>query len=290
MKTNVTWRSYFTQQLSFLFFMPAVIWPVIFLYIPLLNMMLISCMDQGWSMPLLGKYAQLFDWTHMRIILRSLALGLGSSAACLLCAYPAAYFIAIRATKWKHLLLFLLMIPLWTNFLIQVYGWQFIIARHGLVNLFLQKLSIISEPLALSHTLYMVFIVMVYCYIPFMFMPLYSALAGFDTKLLEASADLGASPFKTFLRVTLPLSMSGIRAGMLLTFVLGFGEFAIPALIGGGKYMTVGMLISYYFLIVGDSGLGAAFTCLSGFFLLVTASALYVCFNRWCRKYAGLEL
>ena len=290
MKINMAWRSYFTQQLSFLFFMPAVIWPIIFLYIPLCNMMLISFVDHGWSLSLLGKYAQLLDWTHMRIILRSLLLGLCAACTCLLCAYPTAYFIAIRVQKWKHILLFLLMIPLWTNFLIQVYGWQFIIARHGLINGILQKLYIISEPLALSHTIYTVFIVMVYCYIPFMFMPLYSALASFDTKLLEASADLGASPFKTFLRVTLPLSMSGIRTGMLLTFVLGFGELAIPALIGGGKYMTVGMLISYYFLIVGDNALGAAFTCLSGVFLLVTASMLYMCFNRWCRKYAGLEL
>jgi spermidine/putrescine transport system permease protein len=290
MKINVAWRSYFTQQLSFLLFMPAVIWPIIFLYIPLSNMLLLSFMDHGCPMSLLGKYAQLLDWTHMRIIVRSLALGLSAAAACLICAYPAAYFIAIRAKKWKHLLLFLLMIPLWTNFLIQVYGWQFIIARHGLMNVLLQKLCIINEPLALSHTLYTVFIVMVYCYIPFMFMPLYSALASFDTKLLEASADLGASSLKTFLRVTLPLSMSGIRTGILLTFVLGFGEFAIPALIGGGKYMTVGMLISYYFLIVGDNALGAAFTCLSGVFLLMTASLLYACLNRWCKKCTGLEL
>ncbi len=290
MKIPMTWRNYITQQLSFLFFMPAVIWPIIFLYIPLLNMMVISSLDDTGSIKLLGKYAQLFDFTHLRIIVRSLILGLGAALACLICAYPAAYFIAIRAKKWKHLLLFLLMVPLWTNFLIQVYGWQFIIARHGLINSILQKLHIIHEPLAFAYTMYTVFVVMVYCYIPFMFMPLYSALASFDTKLLEASADLGASSFKTFVRVTLPLSMSGIRTGVLLTFVLGFGEFAIPALIGGGKYMTVGMLISYYFLIVGDTALGAAFTCLSGICLLVTASVLYMCFNRWCKKYAGLEL
>jgi spermidine/putrescine transport system permease protein len=286
----MTWRNYWTQQLSFLLCIPAVIWPIIFLYIPILNMIGISFVWQGCYAHIGAKYASLLDWTHMRIILRSLALGLSAACACLFCAYPTAYFIAIRAQKWKHVLLFLLMVPLWTNFLIQVYGWQFIIARHGLINGILQQLCIIREPLALSHTLCTVFVVMVYCYIPFMFMPLYAALVSFDTKLLEASADLGAASFTTFLRVTLPLSLSGIRTGMLLTFVLGFGEFAIPALIGGGKYMTVGMLISYYFLTVGDIGLGAAFTCLSGVCLLATASLLYACFNRWCRKYTGLEL
>ena len=160
------------------------------------------------------------------------------------------------------------MVPLWTNFLIQVYGWFFLIERNGLINLLLVKLGIIAEPLALANNLVAVFVVMVYCYLPFMIMPLYTILEKFDVRLLEASADLGASVWKTFFTVTLPLTVSGIRTGVLLTFVLGFGEFAIPALVGGGKYMMVGSLIYYYFLVMRDNSLGSAFTCVSCLVLL----------------------
>jgi spermidine/putrescine transport system permease protein len=123
-----------------------------------------------------------------------------------------------------------------------------------------------------------------------MLMPLYTILEKLDLQLLEASADLGASPFQTFTRVTLPLSMPGIRTGVLLTYVLSFGEFAIPTLVGGGKYMMVGNLISYYFLVMRDISLGAAFTILSGAVLLVMVSFLYWYLGKWCLEDSGAEL
>lgn len=241
------------------------------------------------SRNVLDTYLQLINIDHMHVIGRSLFLGLVVAFGSLLCVYPIAYFIAITSKRLRTWLLFFLMIPLWTNFLVQVYGWQFLIERNGLINNLLQKLSLIDTQIVFSHSIVTVCIVMVYCYIPFMFVPLYSVFSSFDRRLLEASSDLGASAVQTFMRVTLPLSISGIRTGLLLTFVLGYGEFAIPAIVGGGKFMTVGSLITYYFLAVGDDALGAAFTCLSGIILLLAAFILYVGINMWCKKYLGIE-
>lgn len=273
-------RALLVRELPFLFSLPALAWLLVFLGLPLAITFYFSVFgDSGFS---LGYYKQLFDLVHLRVIMRSLVLGLSTSFVCLLCAYPVAYFLAIKAGRWKNILIALLMVPLWTNFLIQVYGWFFLIERNGLINLLLLKLGIIAEPLALANNLAAVFVVMVYCYLPFMIMPLYTILEKFDVRLLEASADLGASVWKTFFTVTLPLTVSGIRTGVLLTFVLGFGEFAIPALVGGGKYMMVGSLIYYYFLVMHDNALGAAFTCMSSFVLLMVSLLLYKYLGKWC--------
>lgn len=280
MKKLSTLRALIARELPFLFSLPALVWLLFFLGIPLAMIFYFSFAGDGTFS--LGHYKQLCDLIHVRVIMRSLVLGLSTSFVCLLCAYPVAYFLAIRAGRWKNILLALLMVPLWTNFLIQVFGWFFLIERNGLINLLLLKLGIITEPLALANNLFAVFVVMVYCYLPFMIMPLYTILEKFDVRLLEASADLGASAWKTFFTVTLPLTVSGIRTGVLLTFVLGFGEFAIPALVGGGKYMMVGTLISYYFLVMRDNALGAAFTCVSSIVLLLVSLVLYKYLSKWC--------
>jgi spermidine/putrescine transport system permease protein len=286
-KVYVGWRAQCKNQLYFLFSLPAVIWPLLFLCVPLLGVLL-SSLAGGASSAVVGKYLQVMSVDHLKIIARSLLLGIGVACGCLICVYPVAYFIAITAQKWGKCLLFFLMVPLWTNFLIQLYGWQFLIERNGLINLVLQKMSLISAPIVFSNSILTVCVVMVYCYIPFMFVPLYSILSSFDKRLLEASADLGASSMQTFFRVTLPQSISGIRAGLLLTFVLGYGEFAIPVIVGGAKFMTVGSLITYYFLAVGDNALGAAFTCLSGIVLCAAAFTIYAAVNWWYKKYVGV--
>jgi ABC-type spermidine/putrescine transport system permease subunit I len=288
MKKLIPLRALIMRELPFLFSLPALIWQLLFLCLPIAIIVYFSFAGNGIFS--FAHYRQLFDWTHVRVIMRSLILGLCTSFTCLLCAYPVAYFLAIKAGRWKNILLAFLLVPLWTNFLIQVYGWFFLIERNGLINLLLLKLGIIAEPLSLANNIITVFVVMVYCYLPFMIMPLYTILEKFDVRLLEASADLGASASKTFFTVTLPLTVSGIRTGVLLTFVLGFGEFAIPALVGGGKYMMVGSLIYYYFLVMRDNALGAAFTCLSGIVLLLVSLMLYRFLGKWCVQDKVIEL
>ncbi|HRN78086.1 MAG TPA: ABC transporter permease [Candidatus Dependentiae bacterium] len=275
-------RAAIAREIPFLFSLPALVWLIAFLCVPIVILGYLSVATSVYPFISLQKYVHMFDMVHVRIITRSLLLSFCTVATCLLCAYPIAYFIVIKSGRWKNLFLFFLMIPLWTNFLIQVYGWFFILERNGLINSLLLKIGIIKDPLYLSNNLFSIFVVMVYCYLPFMILPLYTILEKLNLQLLEASADLGASAWQTFTRITLPLSMPGIRTGVLLTYVLSFGEFAIPTLVGGGKYMMVGNLISYYFLVMRDISLGSAFTLVSGMVLLSITSFLYWYLGKWC--------
>ncbi len=241
-----------------------------------------------WHRLTLEHYANLFSFPYFAIIGRSLFLSLVTSATCLLCAYPVAYFLAIHVRRRKNILLFLLTLPFWVNFLVQVYAWFFILEHDGLINKSLLALGIIDTPLLLASSSVSIFVVMVYCYLPFMIMPLYTRLEKIDPRLLEASADLGATPWQTFKRVTLPLSFPGIKTGMLLVLIQAFGEFVVPALFGGSKYMLVGSLISYYFFTARDNALGAAFTSISSLVLLITIATLYLIVRMTLsRKYVG---
>ena len=131
-------------------------------------------------------------------------------------------------------------------------------------------MGIISEPIQFSYTFGAVLLLMVYCYLPFMIMPIYTVLEKLNLQLLEASMDLGATRTQTFLRVTLPLSLSGVRTGVALVFVPAFGEFVIPSLVGGGKFATAGSMITYYFLTEHNIAYGAAFTVLTGMMLILS--------------------
>ena len=274
MKKITAVKSAIISELSFVFSVPAVLWQILFLYIPLVIIIYES---------LHQSYLIFFDTIYIRIIIRSLLLAGGSALICLLLAYPVAYFLALKVRRGKNVLLFLLTLPFWTNFLIQVYAWFFLLDRNGVINVFLKAVGLISEPLYLLNNQFSIFLVMVYCYLPFMIMPLYSVLYKMDIMLLEVSMDLGATALQTFRKITLPLSITGIKTGVLLVFVPAFGEFVIPTLVGGSKYMLVGSLISHYFLVVRDSKLGSAFTVLSGMVLL----GCVLLFDRYCRLPLG---
>lgn len=257
------------QELPFVYSLPAVVWQILFLCVPLFIVFYFSFTQDGvWT---LAHYASLWNTAHIRIIGRSLGLALANVALCLVCAYPVAYFLAVRVKRFKNFLIFLLVLPFWTNFLVQVYAWFFLLGNNGLLETLLRKMGLIHSSLQIAHSQIAVFLVMVYCYIPFMILPIYSAIEKLQHQLREASADLGATPWQTFTRITLPLSLSGIKTGILLVMVPSFGEFVIPELMGGAKYMMTGSLISYYFLVARDNAVGAAFTMLSGFILLVVA-------------------
>ena len=277
-------RARLAHYLPFFMLAPALLWQVLFLYIPLVIVLVLS-FTRGWGLALpaiftLKHYGAVFNSTHFIIIFRSLVLALFNAVACLLCAYPVAYFIAYRVKRFRNLLLFLLTIPFWTNFLVHVYAWFFLLEHNGLINTLLLKTGVIATPFHLINNMKAVGIVMVYCYFPFMIMPLYSVLEHIDKRLIESSFDLGATARQTFMRVTLPLSLPGIKTGFFLVFVPSFGEFAIPALVEGSKNMFVGTLISHYFLMARSPFLGAAFTFLSGAVLLVVVIILHRMLDR----------
>jgi ABC-type spermidine/putrescine transport system permease subunit I len=170
--------------------------------------------------------------------------------------------------RWKTLSFALLILPFWTNFLLLVYSWYFLLENDGLVNNALLYLGVIKEPLHMMNSWVATYCGMFYCYLPFMLLPLYSTFDKMNIQLLEASQDLGASHLKTFWNITLPLTMPGIQTGAILVFVPAFGEFVIPALLGGDKNMYIGSVITHYFLTVRNVPLGSAFTCLSSLVLI----------------------
>ena len=261
----------FFRELPFVSSLPAIVWQFFFMVAPLVIIAYYSVADSSsWLNISFVHYRNLFESTYFKVIARSLFLAVATAITGLLCAYPVAYFIALRVRRFKNLMLFFLTLPFWVNFLVQIYAWYFLLERNGLINKVLLRLGFIQEPLLLSNSLFAVFLVMLYCYLPFVIMPLYSTLEKIDHRLLEASADLGATPWQTFWRITVPYSMPGVKTGLLLVMIPAFGEFVIPALVGGSKYMLVGSLISYYFLAARNNYAGAAFTSLSAMVLIGT--------------------
>lgn len=271
-----------SQELPFFMAMPAVAWHVIFFYIPVIIVFLYSIFKivEGVFQITLENYLYFMRPLFLLVIANSLLLAFVTAVLCLIFAYPIAYCLAVRITRFKNVLLFFLILPFWTSLMVQVYSWFFILEHNGLINTALMKLGLISSPIHLLNTPLAVYVVMVYCYLPFMIMPLYSALEKIDRRMFEASADLGASQWQTFKNMTIPLSMPGIQTGFFLVFVPSFGEFVVPTLLGGGKQLYVGSLITQYFLAARDVHLGSAFTILSGLVLVMAVGILYWYFNR----------
>ena len=192
----------------------------------------------------LGNYLFLFtDQLYVSAYLSSLKTAAGATILALLVGYPIAYGIARAHPGIRNLLLLGIVLPSWTSFLLRIYAWIGILKTNGLINNLLMKLGIIDTPLHLLHTDFSVYIGIVYAYLPFMVLPLYTNLVKLDESYLEAAADLGAKPWKTFLFVTLPLSKGGIIAGSMLVFIPAVGEFVIPALLGGPDTLMIGKVL-----------------------------------------------
>jgi putrescine transport system permease protein len=154
-----------------------------------------------------------------------------------------AYGIARSAPAWRNLLLLLVMLPFWTSFLLRVYAWIGILKNNGVINNFLMWTGLIDDPIVMLQTNFAVYIGIVYSYLPFMVLPLYTAIEKLDLTLLEAAADLGCRPIKAFFRITVPLTRSGIIAGCMLVFIPAVGEFVIPALLGGPDTLMIGRVL-----------------------------------------------
>ncbi|RLB92084.1 MAG: putrescine ABC transporter permease PotH [Deltaproteobacteria bacterium] len=191
-----------------------------------------------------GNYLFLLE-DHLYIIayLSSVKTAAVATILALLIGYPMAYGVARANPGIRNLLLLGIVLPSWTSFLLRIYAWIGLLKTNGLINNLLLKLNIIDAPLHLLHTDFAVYIGIVYAYLPFMILPLYTNLVKLDESYLEASADLGARPWKTFLSVTLPLSKGGIIAGSMLVFIPAVGEFVIPALLGGPDTLMIGKIL-----------------------------------------------
>jgi putrescine transport system permease protein len=183
------------------------------------------------------------DDLYPRTYINSLRISTISTILCLLIGYPIAYGIVRSEPVTKNLLLFAVILPFWTSFLLRVYAWMGLLADRGTVNNLLIQIGLIDSPIRMLYTEFAVFIGIIYTYLPFMILPLYANMEKLDGTLNEAAADLGSRPTTTFLKITLPLTMPGIIAGSLLVFIPATGEFVIPDLLGGGNVLMIGRLL-----------------------------------------------
>lgn len=203
-----------------------------------------------------------YNGLYSDILVRSLVLALQTTVLVILLAFPLAYFIARAPAMRRNTLLFLVLVPLWTNFVIRVYAWMIILRKEGVINAVLAWLfSIVHQPfqpLDMLYTQNAVLAGMVYEFLPFMILPIYTSLEKIDPSLYEAAADLGANAFRTFLRVTLPLAVPGMVAGTILVFIPVMGTFVVSDLLGGRQIILVGNLIQRQFLDARDPTFGSA--------------------------------
>ena len=206
---------------------------------------LVSWLDGKLTISLnLGNYAYLIeDPLYVDAYLHSLEIAGVSTLLCLLLGYPMAWAIANSSPSVRNILLLLVILPSWTSFLIRVYAWIGLLKNNGVINNILMWAGIIDQPLPMLHTDFAVYIGIVYAYLPFMILPLYTALLKLDYSLVEASLDLGAKPVRTFFSVILPLTKGGIIAGSMLVFIPAVGEFVIPELLGGPDSIMIGRVM-----------------------------------------------
>lgn len=201
------------------------------------------------------NFTRLFDSLYLRVLLDSLQIAGLATLIALLLGYPTAYLIAQLPRKWKTIALVAIVLPFWTNFIIRVYAWIILLSPEGLINGWLQAFGF--GPYELLYNRGAIVLGLLYSYLPLMVLPLYAAIEKLDPQLREASANLGASAFTTFRKVTLPLTLPGVITGSLFVFVPSFGNFVIPEMLGGGKSNMVGNLIRSEFLSARDWPFGS---------------------------------
>ncbi|PSU34708.1 spermidine/putrescine ABC transporter permease PotB [Photobacterium lutimaris] len=206
----------------------------------------------------LDNYIRLFDPLYAKVMMHSFYMALVATLLCLVIGYPFAYAIAKMPEKWRPFMLFLVIVPFWTNSLIRTYGLKIMLGTRGILNNTLLYLDIIDKPIRIMYTEYAVMVGLVYILLPFMVLPLYSAIEKLDYNYIEAARDLGANKFQTFVKVIFPLTMPGIIAGCLLVLLPALGMFYVSDLLGGAKNLLIGNVIKSQVLNARDWPFGAA--------------------------------
>ncbi|MGM3224759.1 putrescine ABC transporter permease PotH [Dickeya zeae] len=218
----------------------------------------------------IGNYLQLLsDPLYIDAYLQSLKVAAVSTLCCLVVGYPMAWAVAHSKPSTRNILLLLVILPSWTSFLIRVYAWMGILKDNGILNNFLLWLGVIDQPLVILHTNLAVYIGVVYSYLPFMILPIYTALTRLDYSLVEASLDLGARPVKTFFSVIVPLTKGGIIAGSMLVFIPTVGEYVIPELLGGPDSIMIGRILWQEFFNNRDWPVASAVAMVMLFLLII---------------------
>jgi len=259
---------------------PISIWIILFVLMPLIVILYFSFLSvDSYGRTLntftLRHYKVIFQTKYGLIFLRTLLYAFGTNVISLLIGYPIAYWIVKYGGRFKATLIFFVILPSWTCYLIRLYALKTLVGSRGLINSFLLDLNIISTPIDILYTPLAVVLGLVYTWLPFMILPIYASLEGLNPSLLEASIDLGATPFERFFTVTIPLTKGGIIAGTILVFIPSLGEWLVPMLLGGAKVMMAGNLVSLYYLKAGNIPAGSSIaTALTALVILVIYLAI----------------
>lgn len=256
---------------------PYIAWAVLMLVLPMALIFLYSITEPGNSIIsfsiTLDQYIKFFtDKDFLLILWRSLAIAVKTTIICLLLGYPIAYYIARTKEKTQNMLILCITIPMWINMLVRTYAWIGLLSDGGLIQKILSLVGL--GHIKLLYTEGAVLLGMVYNFLPFMILQIQTSLCKMDTSLLEASADLGASPAQTFRRITLPLSLPGVINGITLVFLPAVSSFFIPKLLGGGQYFLIGNMIENQFITVGEWNFGSAISMIMAVIMMLLMMAV----------------
>lgn len=234
-------------------------WGLVFIVFPLfliLGHSLSSNTDLADFAFTLDNFSRFFEPLYVKILLTSLVLAGASTILCLIIGYPVAYIISQMSEKVRNNMILIFIIPMWMNFLLRTYAWLTLLGNKGLINKFIGLFG--WGPWNLMYNSKAIMIGMVYNFLPFMVLPIYTVLLKMDKKLIEAAKDLGANDFKVFIKVILPLSLPGIYTGITMVFIPAISTFVVPNLLGGNNFYLIGNLIEKQFTFTGDWGFGSA--------------------------------
>ena len=260
---------------------PHIVWSVIFIVAPLLFVAYYAFTNKE-GVFTLANIGQLAQATYLEVFLRSVCFAFLATIICFVIAYPVAYFISRTSPSTQKILVMLVMLPQWLNFLIRTYSWMAILEDTGIINTVLDFLSL--EPLHMINTPGAVILGMVYNFLPYMIIPIHSSMTKIDNRVLEAASDLGCSPFKVVTKVVFPLSLSGVISGITMVFVPSISTFYISQKLGGGNFDLIGDSIERQFQTTYDYNMGAAMS----FVLMLLIIASMAIMNKYSDDEGGV--
>lgn len=263
---------------------PYILWTLLFTVIPLIIIFVFSISSSNQIGKIsfnftIDKYKQFFEPIYIDVFFRSVKLSLYSTIVCLIVGYPVAYIIANKGLRIRNFLIIFILLPQWTNFLLRTYAWMSILKDNGPINSFLLRTGIINEPLTLLYTDGAVLMGMVYNFLPYMILPIYTVILKIDKNYIEAARDLGANTVTTFRKIIFPLSMPGVVSGVIMVFMPAISTFVISDLLGGGHSMLMGNLIQNQFLAARNWQFGSAISMILILIILISMLLL--------NKYSG---
>lgn len=250
---------------------PYIIWSILFIVVPIFLVLYFSIIDSNGNLTA-SNYTKLFNSLYMLVFLNSIKLALISTAICLILGYPVAYIISKSRSKTRNILMLFLVIPMWMNFLLRTYAWMSILGKNGIINTIITTLGF--PAVDIMYTDAAVILGMIYNFLPFMIIPIYTVLIKIDKDVIKAAGDLGANKLTVFKRIILPLSIPGVMSGITMVFMPAVSTFVISQLLGGGQFMLIGNLIESEFTTVGDWYFGSALSILMMIIILLSMAVL----------------